>query len=224
MAKKATALETVVLNAYRRISAATPAIHKETGRRHGVSAPTSPWVAVHRLACELLLAVDELGGHSRKAAGIPDLGPIRHAISDKELRQIRQKYQRGTSGRTLEEMERIHVAASIARARLPMEANAVREVSWLCAHRHDPWPEFEKAPSQCAVGMWLTLETQSANGLARDFLKIVWNKRLPRGDWAVTQEPVADQLRDQQSDEEAERAAQERLFGPNAEWRNTDHA
>lgn len=214
MAKRATALETVVLNVFQRISAATPAIHKETDPRHGVSAPTSPWVAVHRLSCELLLATAELGEHYRKRVGIREAGPIRTVFSKSFLRRLRQKYQRTGGGRTLGELESLRVAALEAADRLPGKASVMDEATWAHLALYDPCPDFTKAPSQLAITLWFSLE-MGPGGFANRFTAFLWRIRLRlehRNDAAAAQ-----RRSEQERGEEEQERRMARVFGH--DWR-----
>ena len=192
-AKKAIAIEAAALELYRQVSKATPEIHKETERRHGVSAPLSPWVHVHQTACEFLLAADELGQHSRKAAKIAELGPIRQALSDTKLCEIRRKYQRGAGGRTLEEMDRFKAEAERAYDKLPGWANGDDEVDWVAANLYRDAPDFTGAPSRMAISYWLTLQGE-IRGMRAEFWNSYMRKRMSCGDRVPPQpdEPETD--------------------------------
>lgn len=214
MARKAATVETVVLNVFRRISAATPAIHKEPTPRHGVSAPTSPWVAVYRLGCELLLATAELGEHYRKRAGIREAGPIRTVFNKAELRRLREKYQRAASGRTLCELASLHIAANQVCDDLPISADPIDESCWAFITLHDPSPDFNKAPSQIAISLWHSLE-KLGPGFTSSFLRFMWRTRIRLE--GLKEAAAAESLRKKQACEEADHALMDRLYGP--DWR-----
>jgi hypothetical protein len=188
-AKKATKLEEAVLAVFRELDAATPAMHKETEPRHGVTAPTSPWVAAYRLGCEFLLAVDELGRQCRKVAGIFQPGPVGQAFNERALVRLRREYQRGGGGRTLEEIAQFKAAAEKVHDGLPNSAEPTEEFTWAIGNQHVQCPDFAKAPSNLAIGFWFALVSGGA-GFKRDMYSIFMNKQLPRGDWAVRDEPL----------------------------------
>jgi len=82
------------------------------------------------------------------------------------------------------------------------------EATWVHAQLFE-WPDFRRAPSKAAIKTWLALHRPGNESLLRDFLKVVWAKRMSPGDKA----PKATAFRedDVAVERDEERAAELRL-------------
>lgn len=189
-ARRARELEQAVLNVFCQLDGIMPDIHKETEPRHGASAQISPWVPAYQIGCEFLLAVDELGRHFRKAAGITEPGPIRQTLTPDQLKLLRQKYQRGSGDRSFEEIARCREAALQVSDDLPAFSDAVEDFLWAMNNQHVPCPDFPAAPSRLAIGFWFALAS-SGPTFKRTMYSIFWNKQLRNGDWSAGTKPTA---------------------------------
>ena len=105
-------------------------------------------------------------------------------------------------------IEHCHAAAAAAKEGLPMTGKASDEVNWVVAHLHEPCPAFDMAPSQAAIGLWLTVDADGSGALTRELMRIRWRSRLPCGDWAAKEPTGRDRAQS-----EREREAYQAMFG-----------
>jgi hypothetical protein len=211
MARKVGKLEGAILELYRRLDAATPAIHKQTTGKGGSSATESPWVKLYRAGCELVVAAVEVGDHCRQAAGIEKPGPIQESLSDDAFQRIRA-WSGGRAGSgAAGDPEGLRQAAREVEGRLPAHAHISDEMQWVAANLHDPQPAFDKAPSRTAVS--LLLDAKRDERVRREFWIILLSKRLSPGEPRRKATAFAEDSGAEPESAESEAERMDRLLG-----------
>ena len=71
----------------------------------------------------------------------------------------------------------VHADGVLACEEKPSLGSIESEVEWIQANDMR-WPDFSKAPSQCAITSWLRMNKPGNESLANDFIKLVWAKRF----------------------------------------------
>ena len=180
MARKAAELEGAILELYRRLDAATPAMHKRAAGNGRASATASLWVKILRAGCQLVSAGVELGDHYRRVTQSTKPGPIRESLGEDGLQRIQEHAAAGGNTANAEETQRLHAALQRVADKLPDRASIQNEIEWVGANLHDPQPDFDKAPSRTAIN--LLLDVAHDERMRREFWTIVLGKRLSPGE------------------------------------------
>lgn len=168
-ARKVAELEALVVETYRRLDDAVPAMHKRP-RSGGSSSTASPWETVYRANRALAVAVAGLGDHCRRAAGIEGAGPIRAALGDGAIQAMHDAGSNGNGGLALAGLP----------DDLPDRASIQSEVEWVAANLHNPAPMLGKAPSRTAIS--LLLDARRDDRVRQGFWAVMLSRRLAPGE------------------------------------------